>query len=78
MKRIFMLAMALLLCAALAVGCADGNMMEDGGVALPTEGGTQVINPVASVENTEAFSALGVMIDAPQNAKEVAYSTIAG
>ena len=78
MKRKFMLAMALLLCAALAVGCADGNMMEDGGVALPTEGGTQVINPVASVENTEAFSALGVMIDAPQNAKEVAYSTIAG
>lgn len=74
MKKIFALSVALLLCAALAAGCAAGS---NGGLA-PSESPVQIPNPVTEVESAEAFADLGVSIDAPQNTGEVSYSIIGG
>lgn len=74
MKKIFALSAALLLCAALAAGCAVGS---NGGLA-PSESPVQIPNPVTEVESAEAFADLGVSIDAPQNAGDVSYSIIGG
>lgn len=72
MKQKFILAMALLLCAALVVGCAAGGDGTPGSSPLPV----QIPNPIAEVGSAADFAPLSVAIDAPQNASDAAYSII--
>lgn len=65
-NRIFIIAFALLLAAALPLA----------GCSAQPNGGAQLPNPIVEVENSAAFDKLGLFIDAPEGATDVTYSII--
>lgn len=79
MKKLLISALALMLL--FTVGCNPAPSAPAASVApavseAPSSAG--IPNPVAPVENATAFEKLGVSIEAPAGASDVAYSIIAG
>ncbi len=70
-KKAGALVCALALGLGVLAGCSNGTEATDS-----TD--TTIANPIVTVDSADAFSALGVKIDAPEGATDVSYYTISG
>lgn len=73
--------LTVILCAALALSlaaCSLSGGIPGGETAAPEESnqGSQIPNPVVSVEDASAFETLGITMDAPDGAQNIAYAII--